>query len=356
MPISVEIWSDVVCPWCYIGKRRFEAALERFERADEVTVLWRSFELDPEAPVHVEGSAAERLAAKYGMSVERATDMHAQMTEMAAAEGLEFRFDRSRGGNTFDAHRLIHLAATSGHQAAAKERLMRGYFTEGEAIADPETLVRLVAEVGVDADEARDVLAGDRFADDVREDELLATRLGIQGVPFFVLDRRLGVSGAQPPEVLVGALERASVTSQRVSYSVLPAGEAFWRPSNQMGVLNTDLAKQLGATDMGARFWRLKPGQASTKHRHRMTVELYVVIEGEGRIRIDDDLLSLPRMSALLVQPDSVRQVFNDTDEDALWLVFGAPSEGANTLEMSEETLAFLYPDGPKALPPELAP
>jgi uncharacterized cupin superfamily protein len=141
-----------------------------------------------------------------------------------------------------------------------------------------------------------------------------------------------------------------------VSYSVLGANEAFWRPSNQMGVLNTDLAKQLGATDIGARFWRLRPGQASTKHRHRLTHELYVVIEGVGRIRVDDDLLELPRLSSLLVTPESVRQVFNDTDADVLWLVFGAPNEAANTLEMSEETMAFLYPDGPKALPPELEP
>jgi uncharacterized cupin superfamily protein len=141
-----------------------------------------------------------------------------------------------------------------------------------------------------------------------------------------------------------------------VSYSVLGANEAFWRPSNQMGVLNTDLAKQLGATNMGARFWRLRPGQASTRHRHRETHELYVVLEGVGRIRVDGDLLELPRLSSLLVTPESVRQLFNDTDADVLWLVFGTPNEAANTLEMSEETMAFLYPDGPKALPPELAP
>jgi predicted DsbA family dithiol-disulfide isomerase len=208
MPLTVEIWSDVVCPWCYIGKRRFEAALEGFAHRDEVTLMWRSFELDPEAPTSVEGTAAERLAAKYGMSLERAGTLHAEMTERAAAEGLEFHFELARGGNTFDAHRLIHLAATYGHQAAAQERLMRAYFTEGEAISDPETLIRVVSEVGVDAGEARDVLAGDRFASDVREDELLATRLGIQGVPFFVLDRRYGVSGAQPPDVLLGALEQ----------------------------------------------------------------------------------------------------------------------------------------------------
>ena len=140
-----------------------------------------------------------------------------------------------------------------------------------------------------------------------------------------------------------------------MSYSVIAAGEAFWRPSNQMGILNTDLGKQLGAEGMGARLWRLRPGQASTRHRHRETVELYVVLEGEGRMRVDEDLLSLPRLSALLVQPDSIRQVFNDTSEDALWIIFGAPPESANTLELSEETMAFLYPDGPKALPPELA-
>jgi predicted DsbA family dithiol-disulfide isomerase len=209
MPLTVEIWSDVVCPWCYIGKRRFEAALEDFEHRDEVTVMWRSFELDPEASAAPEGTATERLAAKYGMSLERAQTLHAEMTERGAAEGLEYRFDLARGGNTFDAHRMIHLAATYGHQAAAQERLMRAYFTDGEAISDRETLVRLVAELGVDADEARTALEAGRFAEDVREDEQLAGRLGIQGVPFFVLNRRYGVSGAQPPQALLQALETA---------------------------------------------------------------------------------------------------------------------------------------------------
>ena len=140
-----------------------------------------------------------------------------------------------------------------------------------------------------------------------------------------------------------------------MSYSVLGAGEAFWRPSNQMGVLNTDLAKQLGVPDFGARLWRLRPGQASTKHRHRLTAELYVVLDGEGRMRVDDDSLLLPRLSAVFVSPESVRQLFNDGDSDTLWLVFGAPGEAANTLAMDDETIAFLYPDGPKALPPELS-
>jgi predicted DsbA family dithiol-disulfide isomerase len=209
MPLTVEIWSDVVCPWCYIGKRRFEAALESFAHRDEVTVMWRSFELDPEAPVHAEGTGAERLAAKYGMTVERATQLHAEMTERAAGEGLEYHLEQTRSGNTFDAHRLIHLAATYGHQGAAQERLMRAYFTEGEPISDRETLVRLVAELGVDPDEARTALELDRFAEDVREDEALASQLGIQGVPFFVFERRYGVSGAQPSDVLLNVLERA---------------------------------------------------------------------------------------------------------------------------------------------------
>jgi len=141
-----------------------------------------------------------------------------------------------------------------------------------------------------------------------------------------------------------------------MGYRHLASADAFWRPSNQMGVQNTDLGKQLGATELGARLWRLEPGQASTRHRHVSQQELYVVLEGTGRVRVDGDLLTLAPLSALLVEPGSVRQVFNDTDAPALWLVVGAPAEGANTLEMTAEHLALLYPDGPKALPPELQP
>ena len=140
---------------------------------------------------------------------------------------------------------------------------------------------------------------------------------------------------------------------------VLHAGDAFWRPSNQMGVLNTDLGKQLEAASLAARFWRLTPGQASTKHRHTTQTELYVVLEGTGRMRIGDDdaveALTLAPHSSVLVDPGDVRQVFNDTDADALWLVVGTPPELANTLEMTAEQLARMYPDGPRALPPELA-
>jgi uncharacterized cupin superfamily protein len=131
--------------------------------------------------------------------------------------------------------------------------------------------------------------------------------------------------------------------------------EPFWRPSNQMGVLNTDLARQLGATTLGARLWRLAPGQASTRHRHRVQEELYVVLEGTGRMRVGDELLTLAPLTAVLVGPEDVRQIFNDTAADALWLVAGAPPEPANTLEMTEDELRVLYPDGPRALPPELS-
>jgi predicted DsbA family dithiol-disulfide isomerase len=206
-PLTVEIWSDVVCPWCYIGKRRFEAALTEFPH--EVETVWRSFELDPGAPATREDTATEHLAAKYGMSLEQAEASHAQMTELAAQEGLEYHFDTARGGNSFDAHRLIHFAAAHGKQAEAQERVMRAYFTEGVAIADREALVALAADLGLDPDEARAVLESDAYADAVRADERLAQRIGIHGVPFFVLGRRYGVSGAQPAEILVKALEQA---------------------------------------------------------------------------------------------------------------------------------------------------
>ena len=141
-----------------------------------------------------------------------------------------------------------------------------------------------------------------------------------------------------------------------MGFRVLHAGDAFWRPSNAMGVLNTDLAKQLGSEQLGARLWRLAPGQASTRHRHFRETELYVVLEGTGRVRVDDEVLTLTPLSALVVEPRTLRQVFNDTDEDALWLVCGAPPEAASTLAMDAATLADLYPDGLRALPPELGP
>jgi predicted DsbA family dithiol-disulfide isomerase len=206
--MDVEIWSDIACPWCYVGKRRFEAALAGFAHRDAVRVRWRSFELDPAAPAEREGERAAHLAAKYGSSLEQARAMEAQMTEVAAGEGLDFRFDRARDGNTFDAHRLLHLAAAHGRQDAVKERLMRAHFTEGELMSDPDTLRRLAAAAGLPAEDVAELLAGDRYADAVREDERTAVALGITAVPFFVVDRQLGAAGAQPPEALLALLER----------------------------------------------------------------------------------------------------------------------------------------------------
>jgi predicted DsbA family dithiol-disulfide isomerase len=206
--MDVEIWSDIACPWCYVGKRRFEAALAEFEHRDEVTVRWRSFELDPQAPPERAGDRAQHLAEKYGMSLEQANAAEQQMTGVAAGEGLDFRFDIARAGNTFDGHRIVHLAAEHGLEDAMKERLLRAYLSEGELIADPETLVRLAVEVGVPADEARETVAGERFADDVRADEQDAARLGISAVPTFIVDRAIGGSGAHPPEALLGLLRQ----------------------------------------------------------------------------------------------------------------------------------------------------
>jgi predicted DsbA family dithiol-disulfide isomerase len=206
--MQVEIWSDVVCPWCYIGKRRFEAALARFPHRDEVQVVYRSFELDPTTPRGSNASLNEVLASKYGVSLERATAMNDRVSRLAAEEGLEYRLERARYANTFDAHRMIHLAAAHGLQHAAKERLMRAYFTESEDVGDAETLVRLVVEVGVDAAEARAALAGDSYADAVRADLRRARSFGIQGVPFFVIDEQYGISGAQPTDAMLGVLDQ----------------------------------------------------------------------------------------------------------------------------------------------------
>jgi predicted DsbA family dithiol-disulfide isomerase len=207
-PVDVEIWSDIACPWCYIGKRRFEAALEQFEHRDDVDVTWRSFELDPTAPAERTGDRAEHLAKKYGMTVEQARAAEQRLTDAAAGEGLPFRFDIARSGNTFDGHRLVHLAETRGLQDEMKERLLRAYFTEGELMSDDDTLVRLATEVGLDEQEVRELLAGDRYADAVRADERTATELGISAVPTFVIDRKLGASGAQPPEALLDLLRQ----------------------------------------------------------------------------------------------------------------------------------------------------
>jgi predicted DsbA family dithiol-disulfide isomerase len=181
----VEIWSDVICPWCYVGKRRFEHALALFDGRDDVEVVWKSFELDPNAP-REPIPLADRLSQKFNVDHAEAVAMNERMTETAAGVGLQFRLDKAMSGNTFDAHRVIQLAATKGLQGAVDERVKEAYFGEGAAISDRETLV------------------------EVREDERTAAGFGINGVPFFVLDRKLGVSGAQPAEVMLDALQQAA--------------------------------------------------------------------------------------------------------------------------------------------------
>ena len=206
--MEVEIWSDIACPWCYIGKRRLENALGRFEHADALTVTWRSFELDPRGPAERVGELAGHLASKYGMAIEQAREVQQGLTAAAAAEGLVVRFDLARSGNTFDGHRLVHLAAEQGAQDAMKERLLHAYFSEGRLISDPETLLSTGAEVGLAEPEIRDLLAGERFAEEVRADERLATELGIRGVPTFIVDRKVGVTGAQPADLILEMLRQ----------------------------------------------------------------------------------------------------------------------------------------------------
>lgn len=224
--MQVEIWSDVVCPWCYIGKRRFEAALADFEHRDEVDVAWRSFQLDPSAPITVQGDPLDRLATKYGMSRADAERAQARVTANAAQEGLEFHLERARSGNTFDAHRLLHHALGAGRQSALKERLLAGYFTEGQAVGEPEVLARLATEIELDEPTVREVLATGAFAAEVRQDEQEARRLGISGVPFFVVDRAYGISGAQPPALILSTLEQAWSDSHPLTMVPVGGSEA----------------------------------------------------------------------------------------------------------------------------------
>jgi predicted DsbA family dithiol-disulfide isomerase len=209
--LKVEVWSDVVCPWCYIGKRRFEAALARFDHRDEVELVWRSFELDVSAPPSSadQGTYVERLAGKYGCSVIEAQAMIDNMTITAAQEGLDFRFDLARPGNTFDAHRLLHLASEHGMQDELKERLDHATFTEGSPVSDHAALRALATQVGLPEIEVDAVLTSGRYSDAVRADEAQARAYGISGVPFFVIDGRYGISGAQPADAVLQTLDKA---------------------------------------------------------------------------------------------------------------------------------------------------
>lgn len=207
--MHLEIWSDVVCPWCAIGRAHLDLALADAPYRDEVTRRWRSFELDPTAPTVREEGLAAHLAAKYGTDADGAREMIDAMTARAAAVGLTFDLHGSRPGRTFDAHRLLHLAHDRGIQDQVKDRFLTGYLRDRVAVGVHAELLDLAVDAGLDRAEVDEVLTGDRYADAVRADVDQAHAFGVSGVPFFVVDRRFAVSGAQPPEVLRGALDRA---------------------------------------------------------------------------------------------------------------------------------------------------
>jgi predicted DsbA family dithiol-disulfide isomerase len=206
--MRVDIWSDVVCPWCYVGKARFEHALADFDHRDEVEVAFHSYELDPTMPRGESGPLKEALARKFGASSDQIEAMEGRVAGLARDEGLEYRTDRSHG-NTFDLHRLLHLAAAAGRGPAAVDAVNRANFARALPIFDPEVMVEVLAEAGVGEADTRRVLAGDDYADEVRADEAAARGLGITGVPFFVVDNRYGISGAQPTELFAKALRQA---------------------------------------------------------------------------------------------------------------------------------------------------
>lgn len=211
--MQVEIWSDVICPWCYIGKRRFETALADFAQLESVNVIWRSFELDTNAPLQYPGTLEEMLSRKYGVSQQQAAAMNARVTALAREAGLEYHLTHARPGNTFDAHRLLHFAAARQLGDRATERIMHGYFSAGLAIGDDAALARLAPEFGIAESEALALLESDAYSDAVRADEARAAGFGITGVPFFVFDEKTGISGAQPVEVFAEALQQALAAS-----------------------------------------------------------------------------------------------------------------------------------------------
>lgn len=206
--MQIEIWSDVICPWCYIGKRRFEAALALSGNRENISVIWRSFELDPNAPRQQPGSVNELISQKYSISLQEADEMIARVTAHASAAGLEYHLDKARRGNTFDVHRLLHFAADRQVGELAVETIMHAYFSESLAVGDRAELAKLAPKFGIPESEALAMLESDKYADAVRADESRAAGFGISGVPFFVFDEKSGISGAQPVEVFVEALQQ----------------------------------------------------------------------------------------------------------------------------------------------------
>ncbi|POH61128.1 DsbA family oxidoreductase [Arthrobacter glacialis] len=207
--MKIEIWSDVACPWCYIGKRRFETALNAFPHKDSVEVQWRSYQLDPTIPEHYDGTELSYLSDRKGMDPAQVAGMFAHVTEQAAAEDLHYKFDDVVVANSFNAHQLLHLAAAQGKGDAVKEALLSAHFEHGVDIGNREALIKVGTEAGLDAIEINEALDTDKYADEVRHDFAEARAIGVTGVPFFVIDRKYGISGAQPAAMFTQALEEA---------------------------------------------------------------------------------------------------------------------------------------------------
>jgi len=207
--MKVEIWSDVMCPFCYIGKRKFETALKQFNNAGNIEIEWKSFQLDPDLISDATKNVNEYLAERKGWTVEYAKQVGQQVTEMAKAEGLEYNFDKAIVANSLNAHRVAHLAKKHNLGDAMEEVLFKAYFTDGKNIDDKATLVALATTIGLNADDVKQVLESNQYATDVEQDILMAQQIGVRGVPFFVIDRKYAVSGAQPTEVFLDALNKA---------------------------------------------------------------------------------------------------------------------------------------------------
>ncbi|MDP9888468.1 DsbA family oxidoreductase [Pseudarthrobacter enclensis] len=226
--MKIEIWSDVACPWCFIGKRRFEAALAAFPHRDAVDVVWRSYQLDPTLPEHYDGTELEYLSSRKGMPARQVSEMFDHVAAQAKGEGLDYHFDQVVVANSFTAHRLIHLAAAHGQQDAAKERLLSDHFEHGKDIGSRGYLSALAGDLGLPADEVEQLFTTDKYSDEVRHDFQEARALGISGVPFFVIDRKFGLSGAQPTETFTAALNQA------------------WQDANPLVLVNSSEAEACG--------------------------------------------------------------------------------------------------------------
>lgn len=207
--MKVEIWSDVMCPFCYIGKRKFETALEQFPQKDKIQIEWKSFQLNPAIKTEPGRSLNEYLADAKGWTLEHAAQMNEHVSNIAAEVGLDYHLDKAVVANSFDAHRFVQYAKTKGKGDDAEEQLFKAYFTDGKNTADHETLLELGSQIGIDTNELKTVLEGTEFSDEVRKDIYEAQQVGARGVPFFVLDRKYAVSGAQQPETFLGALEKS---------------------------------------------------------------------------------------------------------------------------------------------------